>query len=189
VEKVQLKADTIFVLRDFLSPRECEQFIAVSEAIGYEDAPITTGAGFVMRKDVRDNNRIISDDPELATHLWERAKPFLPADWFGWAPVGFNERWRYYRYDVGQKFDRHTDGYFERPSGERSQFTFMIYLNDGFEGGSTDFYHTRPPLQVVPVRGLALVFAHKQLHAGTPIRNGRKYVLRTDVMYRKGTVS
>ena len=60
----------------------------------------------------------------------------------------------------------------------------MIYLNAGFEGGSTDFYHTRPLLKVVPERGTALVYAHRQLHAGTPVPHGRKYVLRTDVMCR-----
>jgi hypothetical protein len=189
LEKVQLNADTIFLVRGFLSPRECDQFVEVSEALGYVDAPITTAGRFVMRKDVRDNARVISDDPELAAHLWGRAGPFLPAEWFGWQPVGFNERWRYYRYDPGQKFDKHTDGYFERPNGERSHFTFMIYLNDGFEGGSTDFYHVRPPLKVVPERGTALVFAHRQVHAGTPVWRGRKYVLRTDVMYTKGTPS
>jgi hypothetical protein len=32
---------------------------------------------------------------------------------------------------------------------------------------------------------MALVFLHPLLHAGTPVRNGRKYVLRTDVMYAR----
>ncbi len=50
-----------------------------------------------------------------------------------WTPAGLNERLRLYRYDVGQKFDWHRDGCFERDNGERSQFTFMIYLNDDFE--------------------------------------------------------
>jgi len=30
---------------------------------------------------------------------------------------------------------------------------------------------------------MALVFVHQQLHEGASVLNGRKYVLRTDVMY------
>lgn len=175
----------LFVIRDFLSPQECKQFIEGSERIGYADAPITTSAGFVMRKDIRDNLRLIWDNRELATAWWERAKDLLVADWFDWKVVGFNERFRFYRYDVGQRFAPHSDGYFDRPNGERSHFTFLVYLNDGFEGGATAFHQSRPSLLITPERGKALVFYHKQLHEGMPVVRGRKYVLRTDVMYRR----
>lgn len=181
-----LDGPKVFVVKSFLSPEECDRFIALSEQAGYEDAPITTAAGFVMRKDVRDNARVLADDPALAAALWPRAEPFLPADWFGWRAVGFNERFRYYRYDPGQYFAPHSDGYFQRDNGERSHFTFMVYLNDDFEGGATAFYQSRVPLQVRPERGKALVFYHRQLHEGQPVVRGRKYVLRTDVMYRPG---
>jgi hypothetical protein len=30
---------------------------------------------------------------------------------------------------------------------------------------------------------MALVFVHEQLHEGAAVESGRKYVLRTDVMY------
>jgi predicted 2-oxoglutarate/Fe(II)-dependent dioxygenase YbiX len=184
MEKESLLNDTIFVIRGFLTPEECAHFIERTEAAGYEGAPITTSVGFVMRKEVRNNGRVMLDDPELARRLWERARPLLPAEWFYWRAAGFNERFRFYRYDVGQRFAAHTDGYFERDNGERSHFTFMVYLNDGFTGGTTNFYHGRSPLRVVPEAGMALVFAHKQLHDGAPVEKGRKYVLRTDVMYR-----
>ena len=121
----------------------------------------------------------------------QRGKPGLDGylcwveDWFDWKLQGLNERFRFYRYDVGQRFAPHTDGYFERTNGERSHFTFMVYLNDGFEGGATAFHHSKPSLRVTPVRGMALVFYHRQLHEGMPVVKGRKYVLRTDVMYRR----
>lgn len=186
MEKEQLDCDRIFVVRDFLTPAECEQFIARSEAVGYGDAPITTAAGFVMRKDVRNNERVMVDDPDLTATLFERAKPFLPAEWFGWELADFNERWRFYRYDADQYFAPHTDGYYQRDNGDRSHLTFMIYLNDGFEGGATCFDGGRQVLRVTPRAGMALVFSHKMLHEGEAVRKGRKYVLRTDVMYRNG---
>jgi hypothetical protein len=34
---------------------------------------------------------------------------------------------------------------------------------------------------------MALGFVHLQLHEGAPVVRGRKYVLRTDVMYARGT--
>src|SRR5215471_12304171 len=84
MRKEQLASDMVFLIHDFLTPQECEAFIERSEAQGYEDAPITTASGFVMRKDVRDNARVIVDDLSLAAAWWERAQEFLPAEWFGW---------------------------------------------------------------------------------------------------------
>jgi predicted 2-oxoglutarate/Fe(II)-dependent dioxygenase YbiX len=186
VEIQHLDGTKIFVLRNFLPRERCEQEIARSEQVGYEDAPITTASGFVMRKDIRNNARVMRDDPALAEELYQLARPFLPPEWYGWKPVGFNERFRYYRYEPGQRFAPHSDGYYQRDNGERSQFTFMLYLNEDFEGGATAFHKTDPPLLVQPECGMALVFYHHQLHEGMPVLRGRKYVLRTDVMYRKG---
>jgi predicted 2-oxoglutarate/Fe(II)-dependent dioxygenase YbiX len=185
MQKEQLDGDRVFVIPGFLSPEECDRFIALSEEKGFEDAPITTMGGFVVRKDIRDNERLMIDDPALATELFERARPFLVPEWFSWELAGFNERLRYYRYDPGQKFAPHFDGYYERPNGERSHFTFMAYLNDGFEGGETVFRQHTPVIRIRPESGMALVFYHKQLHEGAPVISGRKYVLRTDVMYRR----
>jgi predicted 2-oxoglutarate/Fe(II)-dependent dioxygenase YbiX len=174
----------LFTLADFLTPDECADFVARSEAAGYEEAPITTRSGPVMRKDVRDNARLIRDDPALAADWFAGAEASLPAEWFHWRLAGLNERFRFYRYDVGQHFAPHTDGYFERENGERSHLTFLVYLNDDFTGGETVFWGEKPPLRVRPVRGMALVFSHRRLHEGATVAAGRKYVLRTDVMYR-----
>ena len=61
-----LDGPKLFVIRGFLSPQECQGFIERSEEVGYVDAPITTSVGFVMRKDIRDNSRVIVNDPGLA---------------------------------------------------------------------------------------------------------------------------
>jgi hypothetical protein len=181
--------DSIFVIHDFLSPEECREAIAIAETRGFTDAPITTSWGFLIQKDVRDNTRVMVDDPALALRLFERARPFLPERIDDWRLHGLNERFRYYRYDVGQTFRPHYDGSFARSAEEESQLTFMVYLNDGYAGGTTDFYHPdrRPRASVRPVAGMALVFVHQQLHEGAPIVEGRKYVLRTDVLYRTET--
>ena len=190
--KEQLDGDMIFLIHDFLSEEECQQYIDQSESIRYDEAPITTGSGFVMRKDIRNNSRVILDDESLAQMLFERAKDLLPSAWLKWNRlVGFNERWRFYRYDPGQRFVAHTDGYFLRENNDQSQFTFMIYLNDDFKGGCTTFEQRKDPLtgkkplRVKPTTGTALVFYHHLIHEGEIVDAGRKYVLRTDVMYRQ----
>jgi prolyl 4-hydroxylase len=79
-------------------------------------------------------------------------------------------------------------GIFEHDTGERSHLTFMAYLNEDFTGGETKFYDIEQRAcraTIRPERGMALVFAHLQLHEGAPVLTGRKYVLWTDVMYRQ----
>jgi predicted 2-oxoglutarate/Fe(II)-dependent dioxygenase YbiX len=185
--KESLDSDYIFVIRNFCTPKECGAFVTQSEQAGYDEATITTAGGFVMNKDVRDNARLILDDPELAARLWPRAELFLPRRIRNWQAVGLNERFRFYRYDPGQRFAPHWDGCFHRDNGEQSQLTFMVYLNEDFTGGETKFYldNGMPRLEVKAERGMALVFVHRQLHEGAPVVQGRKYVLRTDVMYTR----
>ena len=38
---------------------------------------------------------------------------------------------------------------------------------------------------IVPRAGMALLFQHRVLHEGAPVRSGVKYVLRSDLMYRR----
>lgn len=170
----------IAVISNFLSEAECLQLINESEAEGYSEAPITTAHGPVMRKDIRNNSRLLRNDPELAAALFEKAKPFLPQNVGNYTLCGVNELFRFYRYHPGEQFKKHRDGAYLRSAHEASYYTFMIYLNAGFEGGSTLF----TGLDVIPETGKALIFRHTQLHEGTTVGSGVKYVLRTDVMYR-----
>lgn len=98
---------------------------------------------------------------------------------------GLNERFRFYRYDRGERFAPHYDGCFRRSDDEESLLTFMIYLNEGYEGGSTTFAEW--DVEIVPKTAMMLIFRHCLLHAGEAVRRGRKYVLRSDVMYRSSS--
>ena len=118
----------------------------------------------------------------MADELWQKICLLVP-NMEGWEPVGLNERFRFYRYEFGQQFKRHMDGPHRRSEDEQSWVTMIIYLNDDFEGGATQFID---PFEMVnPKEGSMLMFKHRQLHQGDPVTKGRKYVLRTDVMYKK----
>jgi len=37
---------------------------------------------------------------------------------------------------------------------------------------------------ITPKEGMALIFLHKLYHEGSEVLEGRKYVLRSDIMYK-----
>lgn len=158
----------------------CAAIIADAEARGFEDAPINLPGGAALRPEVRNNRRVMFDDPERAAALFARLRPYLPDPVGAGQPVGLNERFRIYRYTAGQQFDWHRDGWYARHPGERSRLTVLFYLNADYAGGRTEF----EGITVEPGLGDALLFAHPMVHRGAPVESGRKYVLRSDVMYR-----
>ncbi len=171
---------TLFTIHEFLGQDECESLIAAAEQGGFSAAPITTSRGFVMAPDIRNNTRFMVDDLPLATRLWARLESAI-ADAAPLGATGLNERFRYYKYDPGQAFHWHRDGRFVRNEREASRLTFMVYLNEGFTGGETEFDF--PEQSVTPRTGMALLFEHGLYHQGAPVTHGTKYVLRSDVMY------
>jgi len=187
--------DHIFTLSNVLSEQECAEYIALTENIGYTPAGLTIGQDeYMMVPGVRNNERVILDDEKRAADLWRRIAEYVPATIDNWTALGLNERLRFYRYDPGQRFAPHRVGSYMRQNGECSKLTLMIYLNDGFEGGDTRFYihqhyfellekEVVPDVSVVPKTGMALCFRHERRHEGSRVIRGRKYVLRSDVMY------
>jgi len=172
-------ADGVYTLAPFFDSARCTALIEETERDGYEAATIATGGGAVRDADVRNNARRIVDDAAQAASLWSTLRPHVPPFLNGRQAIGLNERFRFYRYDPGERFAGHIDAPFRRDNGEQSLLTFMVYLNDDFDGGETTFRE----LSVRPVTGMALLFRHDIFHEGTAVRQGRKYVLRSDVMF------
>ena len=167
---------------NFFTPDECNELITLGEERGFGESLIRTKDGEVMDKSIRDNDRVVFDDPELAQKLWEKIKEHAP-DIDDWKPYGLNERLRYYRYKDGQQFKPHLDGAFKRGEGDLSLVTMLMYLNEEFDGGETTFILDFTKIK--PNTGMVLLFDHKILHSGMPVTNAVKYVLRTDIMYKK----
>ena len=135
-----------------------------------------------MNKGIRNNERLLFTDVDLAETLWNRVKEVVPEKMEDYTVTGLNEMFRIYKYTKGQRFKMHRDGSYQRNKKERSFFSFIIYLNDDFEGGETDF---RKLFTIKPEEGSALLFHHPYRHEGKEILLGTKYVLRTDIMYKK----
>jgi predicted 2-oxoglutarate/Fe(II)-dependent dioxygenase YbiX len=183
-DSLDQQAPLVFRVDGVFAADECREMIAKIDALEPAIAPISLASGFAMRPDVRNNERVMFDDTALAATLFDRLRATLPAQLAGRQPVGVNERFRCYRYSPGQKFAPHYDGAYQRSPRERSELTLMVYLNEGFAGGTTAFYDLIDgPLRVQPRTGSALLFQHRQLHEGCVVLEGVKYVLRSDVMY------
>lgn len=171
------------------SAEECEAVLASAAGGEWLAATINSAAGRVVDERVRNNDLALVRDPALADQLLERARPHLPAtmtaEWNGprakVSLVGLFSPLRIYRYHPGQRFGLHQDQSYRRDDGARSLLTFMVYLDEGCEGGETDFPEQGE--RIVPVRGDGLWFQHMVLHAGCPVTRGVKHVLRTDVLY------
>lgn len=168
------------VVRNFFSAEECQTYITLGENLGFTQAPVHLLIGDRMMPQMRNNDRIEKTDTILAQQLWLRAQLVVPSQIDRWHAVGLHDSIRWYRYDVEQKFEWHIDKSICDVDGNRSRLTLLIYLNDDFEGGSTQFEEST----IRPEQGMALFFNHFQRHKSTPILRGRKYVLRADVMYK-----
>lgn len=181
--KVDKNSKLLAKIPDVLSPSECATLIARIDSLNPVIAPINTHSGTRIRTDVRNNERVIFDDQDLANHLFAKACQHVPQTMLNCRLVGANERFRCYRYKPGMRFAVHSDASFERNESERSFYTYLVYLNGDFEGGETNFA-TVPELSIKPVTGLGLVFQHPIIHEGAEVLSGVKYVARTDLMYR-----
>jgi WD40 repeat protein len=180
---------TLYLAPRAFSAAECAGWIASTEARGYA----ATGANYPA--DYRDNDRLLFDDPQLARELYTRLVDQLPRELeregARWRLIGLNQRFRCCRYGGGQRFAIHRDGPYAPGPGQRSWLTAMLYLNDAanFEGGHTVFYTDRSGEQELvslrPEQGDLVVFSHDLWHAGQAVTSGRKYVLRTDVLYER----
>jgi hypothetical protein len=177
--EVHKYSDKAFSVYNFLSARECRKFIELSEKKGFDAAKIDDGFGQTEMLSVRNNSRIIFDDFELAEKLWNLLNGFVPNEIDGWLACRINERFRFYKYDKFQSFKWHRDLPYKPSKTEMSKLTFMVYLNEDFEGGYTDF----EDFKIWPAQGMAAVFNHKLRHEGSTVTKGTKYVLRSDVMY------
>lgn len=80
---------------------------------------------------------------------------------------------QFVRYTVGQRFDAHRDSIHGYPHGRK--LSVVVYLNDGFEGGRTEF--PEADVAIEPVAGHALIFPSAMLHRGEPVTAGTKYAL------------
>ncbi|MDC3979984.1 2OG-Fe(II) oxygenase [Polyangium jinanense] len=190
----------VYLLHGVMSPKECKRLITTAEAIGFTHAGLAIGNDtYRVNLAARNNLRVVLDAERLAEGLWARIRGHVDTEHEASPLVGLNDRFRVYRYEVGQRFSPHLDVRTAVPRGE-TRASLMIYLNEGFEGGSTRFFeekdkksrrgegrgrkfNNRVRFAVRPAPGSVVVFDHLLLHEGAEVTAGVKYAVRSDLIY------
>jgi hypothetical protein len=130
-------------MTDVLSPLECCQLMTMAETMQY-----TPDAVFGI------DNVIWLGSEALMGLLSDRVHALMPAELNNRSFAGVNARLRLFRYYAGAVYRPHIDGAWpgsglaadgsftdDAFAGDRhSQLTFLVYLNDGFDGGTTTFF-------------------------------------------------
>jgi len=177
---------------DLYSREECARILRSVASADWLPATVNSHDGRVVDTKIRDSTTAVLRDEALASQLFERIRPHVPSRMCvedprlgsrtNMAVTGIFLPLRIYRYEPGQHFGLHQDQAYAGPEGSRSLLTLMLYLNDDFQGGETDF--PEQETRIVPKTGMALWFQHMLLHSGDRVVQGSKYVLRSDVLYR-----
>jgi prolyl 4-hydroxylase len=187
-------------VENVFSEEDCKEIIASSEDGNQFQAAsmIPDLEGGQMKNPNRNNDRVSTFNQRLTQKLYDRIESLLPDHWEfeneHWLKQGCNTRMSILRYLPGQHYSPHVDVEYVTEDGlSRSFVTAQLYLNEGFEGGATQFIQEvgyrsigeREVLDVVPKTGAVLLFEHELLHTGQRLVSGCKYTIRTDIMYAK----
>ena len=193
-----------FLVHNLFSPEECDTIVA-------KTTPHLVGMEKLFPATYRQADRALLRSPELADAIFQRLLLHFQRDdivnkmpmCFGqdgvWVPHSCNDCVKVSRYQKGGYFVDHRDGPWIPCESFASIYTVVLYLNDDFSGGHTHFVThqelkseikkpatvTRTTMAVPPKKGALLVFEHDILHNGQEVTAGTKYILRTEVIFRR----
>jgi hypothetical protein len=192
-----------FVVKNVLTPEECMEWIQRAEK---EDFQYPNGNIMFAGK----RKRVTLNSEELAERVWKKIESTLsprihdanstksfsfsgPATKIRsgvYSPTRVNAFCRFSKYDVGDEFRLHTDTCYACDESDTGLCTVLLYLNGDMRGGETVMvpnYDLNSPekVTITPEPGLVLVFYHMQPHVGMEVTSGCKYIMRSDVMYRR----
>eukprot|EP01060_Flectonema_neradi_P034394 TRINITY_DN6025_c0_g1_i5.p1 TRINITY_DN6025_c0_g1~~TRINITY_DN6025_c0_g1_i5.p1 ORF type:complete len:325 (+),score=56.53 TRINITY_DN6025_c0_g1_i5:55-1029(+) len=206
-----------FLQRQLLTTDECQAICEAAEAHagGLSRVELCGGKNRIC-------NRVAFRSTQLDKILWNRVSKHLDvifitpenSDLFlsrgmegKWKPTGLSGVYRVVKYTSGGHIAPHFDGEFVASKESRSIKTILIYLNEGYEEGRTNFLDHRDDdiglryfqtangatqaspddiIASVPIEtGIGVVFDAKMLHEGTTLKSGTKWLLRADIVYTR----
>jgi len=210
--KVLSCAPRAFEIKDFLSQTEVNHILYLTTGMKlHRSTTAGDGAGYTERDSTRDtrtsqNTWVYRERDTVIDTIYRRAADLLRIDEALMRPRSKDEypemrnsgslaeALQLVHYDPGQEYTAHHDfGYadFSRKDQPARFATLLLYLNEGMQGGATQFprwvnAETREGLNVVPKLGNAVLF-YSQLpdgnmddwshHAALPVQVGEKWLM------------
>lgn len=171
-------------IKNFIDPNEAKYLIRMIDK--YANKSMVVGVGKEMNEYSLSRTsytaNLVANDPTVES-IHRKIAKYLGLN------IKKGESLQGQRYEAGQYFRNHQD-YFKGDSYDRNclssgnrTYTFMLYLNDNFEGGNTDFPHLKKSIK--PEQGKALVWNNLQhghtneymTHGGSNVIRGTKYII------------
>jgi predicted 2-oxoglutarate/Fe(II)-dependent dioxygenase YbiX len=180
-----------------LTPDDCARWIEAAERAEF------TKSG---DREIFSGNRLrtVLTDQDAADAVWQQIKPHVTKrrthrgkdgnhSYGGvgaipdgeYEPFGVSPMFRFSKYVSGGSFGWHVDTCYAKGPHEVGMDTLLLYLNDDYVGGETVLKLLPETVVMTPKTGSALAFYHFQTHAGMEVQRGMKYLVRTEVLYRK----
>lgn len=178
----------VLTVANFMSQAECERLIARTLTLRRADVyDPASGVGMIAKERSNTKSEVTlanMDLPFLMVHARMSATIGLPNQFF--------ELTNILHYSPGEQFTPHYDFLDPAEPGLQADLqargqrivTFLVYLNEGYEGGETDF--PRLDYRFKGKTGDALMFGNvsakgapdaRTLHAGLPPTSGEKWLL------------
>ena len=219
----EISHSILFSGTNLFSKIECKQIVqtCVEQKLQQMETQYKSG---------RNNSRLIALDSLMANYIWQKLQTALERSTdctklvpFGfdvlrgdWKLSGANAAIRFNQYNCKKNefFSVHRDSQFCPSGDERSVFSIVIYLNDGYSGGETVFYFPKDSsvenkgldiseeiakshgldegyekVVIKPKCGNFVIFTPNILHESLKIEdNGsiqNKYIIKTDIMMKR----
>jgi len=181
--KIPAQGLDIFVVREFLTPSECAEVIALIDKDRIPSGLLAPSADPEFRTSESCNLRLEDRANQMVEAKINRLTGIEPTH---------GETIQGQRYAVGQQFKPHHDFFYtsqpywpemEKQGGQRT-WTAMIFLNEPEAGGQT--YFPKANVRVTPRTGNLLLWNNLDqygepnmysLHTGCPVEAGIKYII------------
>lgn len=171
-------------INNFLTVQECNELINM---INENHTRSSVVVGGTDRTDVTDHRTSSTSNLDmnnsLVASVHKKIADYLKLD------ISKGEALQGQLYEEGQYFKPHNDFFTGaaydmhcKSSGNRTQ-TFMIYLNDGFVGGGTNFPNLNKTIEPEIGKGLWWEnikdgeYQNQYLHEGVSVEKGKKYIV------------
>jgi len=184
-ENLLPKTNKVRVIKNFFSEEECAYVINLASPLLKESETIVEGKLLKAVTCTNQATQLATKDDEMLNRIYQKAARYM-----GNIPEAHIEYIQCVAYTAGEEYRSHYDAYDTRDAmmreevekGGQRMCTFLVYLNDDFEGGCT--YFPVLDMKIKPEKGTAIFFYNvdangaidkEALHAGLCVTGGKKY--------------
>ena len=184
----------IYEYPNILSDKQCNEIILLAEPYISNSTVIGENGNEETDNRRTSQNTFLPRTHKVVQDIYDKLSKIINID------SDHFERLQVVRYKPGQKYEAHWDACWEdhkcveflKQGGQRYA-TFLLYLNDDFTGGETEFPHRN--IKIKPVKGKSALFFNLEkdnktklddsFHAGLPPTSGIKWLCNVWIRLNK----